>query len=219
MSNGEKMNKGFQPKVVGSNAIPPSPATPPAGAAGAAGAAPGGQPQQGKSLPVVLQELTGRLSTLEANLQNIFGFMECKTNVMLKTMVENKLITNEDFDAKFKVENKKILDQFEMVNDTVLKRTMSEDPAKTGDWVTINFKGTVDGEVFEGGASDRFEFRIGDQHIMDDLQNGIIGKKTGEKFDVDVMFPADYMNKEVAGKKAIFSVEMLSVKKEMGETA
>ena len=201
------MKKGFQPKIVEPNTPPPIPRPDQTR-----------QPEQG-GLPAILQQMSTRLTTLENNLQNIFGFIECKTNVMLKIMIEKDLVTTEIFDVKFKEENKRILAQFEAVNDNVLKRVVSKDPVKTGDWVLINFKGTVDGAPFDGGASERFEFKIGDEHIMDDLQNGIIGKKAEEKFDVDVVFPENYVNKEVAGKKAIFSVEILSVKTQIEETA
>ena len=76
-----------------------------------------------------------------------------------------------------------------------------------GDTVSIDFTGTVDGELFEGGSSTDYEVEIGSGSMIDDFEQQLIGHKVGDAFNVYVTFPDDYpSDRSLEGKDAIFAV-------------
>ncbi|MEG2348075.1 MAG: trigger factor [Clostridia bacterium] len=81
-----------------------------------------------------------------------------------------------------------------------------------GDISTINFKGFVDNTAFEGGQADNFELTIGSGQFIPGFEEQLIGMKIGEKKDITVKFPEDYHAENLAGKDAIFNVDLLSIK-------
>ena len=84
-------------------------------------------------------------------------------------------------------------------------------PAREGDVCRIDFEGSVDGATFAGGKGENVQLEIGQGRFLPDLENGIKGHAAGEKFAVDVQFPADYRNEQLKGKKARFEVELKDV--------
>ncbi|MFA5009980.1 MAG: trigger factor [Patescibacteria group bacterium] len=84
--------------------------------------------------------------------------------------------------------------------------------AQMGDWAEIDFDGFVDGKPFEGGASKKHPLILGDKVFIPGFEEGLVGLGKGEEKDVEVTFPADYHNKDLAGKKAMFKVKMNLVK-------
>lgn len=80
-----------------------------------------------------------------------------------------------------------------------------------GDQIGLNFEGKVDGELFEGGSSDHAHLVIGSGDFIPGFEDKLVGMKKGEKGDVKVTFPKDYNNADLAGKKAVFAVEILHV--------
>jgi len=87
-----------------------------------------------------------------------------------------------------------------------------ERPAQMGDWTEIDFDGFVDGKPFEGGASKKHPLILGDKVFIPGFEEGLVGLGKGEEKDVEVTFPADYHNKDLSGKKAVFKVKMNLVK-------
>jgi len=83
--------------------------------------------------------------------------------------------------------------------------------AARGDRVTIDFKGTVDGVEFPGGASQGFAFVLGEGRMLPDFEAGVTGMKAGESKSFPVAFPADYQGRDVAGKTASFDVTVAKV--------
>lgn len=77
----------------------------------------------------------------------------------------------------------------------------------------INFKGSVDGEYFKGGSADKYSLEVGSNTFIPGFEEQLLGKKKGDKLDVNVSFPESYQAKELAGKPAKFEVEIVSVKK------
>ncbi|MCW0182971.1 MAG: trigger factor [Zavarzinia sp.] len=84
--------------------------------------------------------------------------------------------------------------------------------AKHGDQLTINFVGRVDGEVFEGGSADGVDLELGSGRFIPGFEEQLLGAKAGDIVKVNVTFPADYGAKELAGKDAVFDVEVKEVK-------
>jgi trigger factor len=78
------------------------------------------------------------------------------------------------------------------------------------DRVTVDFEGKIDGEIFEGGKAQDFQFLVGEGQMLKEFDEAVRGMKTGESKTFALSFPADYHGKDVAGKTADF---MVTVKK------
>ena len=84
--------------------------------------------------------------------------------------------------------------------------------AKDGDQVVIDFKGTLDGEAFEGGSAEDFPLVLGSGNFIPGFEEQLEGAKAGEEKDVNVTFPAEYPAENLAGKEAVFAVTVKEVK-------
>ncbi|MDG2956303.1 trigger factor [Bisgaard Taxon 10/6] len=89
--------------------------------------------------------------------------------------------------------------------------TESQDAAKADDRVTIDFTGTIDGEEFEGGKASDFVLLMGQGRMIPGFEDGIVGHKAGEQFDIDVTFPAEYHAENLKGKAAKFAITLKKV--------
>ena len=87
--------------------------------------------------------------------------------------------------------------------------------SKKGDQVTIDFKGYVDDKDFEGGEANNFKFVIGEKKMLPDFESGLLKHSKGEEFSIDVNFPEDYGQVDLAGKMAKFNIKVHAV--ESGE--
>ncbi|MBP5200832.1 MAG: trigger factor [Schwartzia sp.] len=84
--------------------------------------------------------------------------------------------------------------------------------AKTGDLTTIDFKGFVDGEAFEGGEGTDYPLRLGSGSFIPGFEDQLVGMKVGEERDVKVIFPEDYHSKNLSGKEAVFKCKLNKLK-------
>jgi trigger factor len=78
--------------------------------------------------------------------------------------------------------------------------------AADGDRVTIDFAGKIDGEAFDGGKAEGFQFIVGDGQMLKEFEEAVRGMKSGESKTFPLAFPEDYHGKDVAGKTADFLV-------------
>lgn len=83
--------------------------------------------------------------------------------------------------------------------------------AQNDDQVTIDFKGKIDGEEFEGGSGNDLALVIGNANFIPGFEEGLIGIKAGEEREVKCTFPEDYQAKDLAGKDVVFEVKAKSV--------
>jgi trigger factor len=86
-----------------------------------------------------------------------------------------------------------------------------ERAAETGDRVTIDFRGTLDGAEFTGSSAKGQQAVLGEGRLLPDFEGGVTGMKPGETKAFDVRFPGDYHGREVAGKTARFEVTVSQV--------
>ena len=84
-------------------------------------------------------------------------------------------------------------------------------PAQDGDRVTIDFEGKMDGETFEGGKAEAFQFLVGEGQMLKEFEDAVRGMKSGESKTFPLNFPADYHGKDVAGKQADFLVTLKKI--------
>lgn len=89
--------------------------------------------------------------------------------------------------------------------------------AASGDQVMLDFSGSVNGVKFEGGTAENFALVLGSGNFIPGFEDQLVGLKAGESKDVQVTFPENYGNAELAGKPALFACTIREVK--AGETA
>lgn len=108
----------------------------------------------------------------------------------------------------------------EMVEDKLLEVQTSnarlldagDEEIKEGDIATIDFEGFVDGEQFPGGTAEEYALTIGSKMFIPGFEEQLIGKKKGDKVEVNVTFPEEYHEESLAGKDAMFKVTIHDVK-------
>ena len=84
--------------------------------------------------------------------------------------------------------------------------------AKDGDQVVIDFVGSVDGVEFEGGAAEDYPLVLGSNSFIPGFEEQLVGTKAEEEKEVNVTFPAEYGNADLAGKEALFKCTIKEVK-------
>jgi trigger factor len=84
--------------------------------------------------------------------------------------------------------------------------------AKDGDQVVIDFKGSVDGELFEGGSGDDYPLVLGSNSFIPGFEVQLVGAKAGDEVSVSVTFPESYGAAHLAGKAAVFACTIKAVK-------
>lgn len=82
---------------------------------------------------------------------------------------------------------------------------ITDRPIQNGDYISIDFTGTIDGEEFEGGSEEEYEFTIGEGEFLEEFENNLIGKKKEETTKFSITFPEDY-DETLGGKEAEFTV-------------
>lgn len=96
--------------------------------------------------------------------------------------------------------------------------TVEDRGVEDGDQVMIDFDGSVDGKRFEGGKAEDYPLTIGSHTFIDNFEEQLIGKKTGEECEVNVTFPAEYHVEELKNKPAVFKVKVKEIqRKELPE--
>lgn len=83
--------------------------------------------------------------------------------------------------------------------------------AKEGDETVIDFVGKKDDVPFDGGAGTDYTLKLGSSQFIPGFEEGIIGHKAGETFDLNLTFPKDYHAKDLAGQKVIFTTTLKKV--------
>ena len=122
---------------------------------------------------------------------------------------------------KMKIEDKKLKEVTEADVNRELDRLRQyrgklkdseADTAKDGHYVTIGMAGFVDGKAEASMTSDSQFLKIGAGSMIKDLENGLIGMKLGQEKDISVTFPADYFEKNFAGKHAVIKAKLNAIK-------
>ncbi|WP_293694021.1 trigger factor [uncultured Phascolarctobacterium sp.] len=95
------------------------------------------------------------------------------------------------------------------------KMVVAEDGAviEKGDFAIIDFAGTVDGEPFSGGEGKGYPLEVGSNSFIPGFEDQLVGLTKGDSTDVEVTFPEDYFVKDLAGKEAVFKVNIQDVKR------
>lgn len=81
-----------------------------------------------------------------------------------------------------------------------------------GDIANIDYIGKKDGVAFDGGTAQGYDLQIGSDSFIDGFEDGLIGASAGKALDLNLKFPEEYSNSELAGKEVVFTVIVNSVK-------
>ena len=84
-------------------------------------------------------------------------------------------------------------------------------PAVKGNIVHIDYEGLLEGKPFQGGTAKNQAVQLGSGRMIPGFEDGILGHKAGDEFEINVTFPKNYPNKELAGKPAVFKIKLHDV--------
>ena len=115
--------------------------------------------------------------------------------------------------GKEKVKKADVEAELKSVAERQARFVESTKPAELGDFATIDFAGSVDGEIFEGGTAQGYRLELGSHSFIDNFEDQLVGTTVGEEKDVNVTFPENYYEKSLAGKKAVFKVVVQKIEK------
>ncbi len=169
-----------------------------------------------ETYPAVVEELgIDPVAMPEIDVKEVGKEVGAKFEASVTVRPEVKLgqykgIEVEDFSAE--VTEDEIKAHFEKIQNENARLVPVEDrAAQMGDTVTISYLGTVDGVAFDGGQSDSYDLKLGSKSFIDTFEEQICGHSIGDKFDVNVTFPAEYHAEELKGKPAVFAVELKGI--------
>lgn len=115
--------------------------------------------------------------------------------------------------TKVTVTDKEVQDEIKQrVKDAAETKTIKKGKVKDGDTLTIDYTGRIDGKKFDGGSAEKQKLKIGSGTMIPGFEEGLIGKKIGGTYKINVTFPKDYQEESLAGKDAEFEVKILNKK-------
>ncbi len=110
-----------------------------------------------------------------------------------------------------KVDKSEIDDIVSRMQQNLAEKNEVKREAKIGDEAVIDFVGKLDGKEFDGGAATNHTLELGSNQFIPGFEDGVVGHKAGDKFDVPLKFPKDYHAKDLAGKPVVFEVNLKKV--------
>lgn len=119
-----------------------------------------------------------------------------------------KLKTNREKAAATKKDVDEIV---ERMRENLMAKKEVKRAAKDGDEAIIDFVGKKGDVAFEGGSAEGHALKLGAGQFIPGFEEGVVGHKAGEEFNLDLEFPKDYHAKELAGQKVVFEVKLRTV--------
>ena len=113
---------------------------------------------------------------------------------------------------KVSVTKKDVDEIIERIKKGFAEKKPVERAAKNGDEVNLNFEGKKDGVPFDGGKAEGYDLVLGSGSFIPGFEEGIVGKKAGETFDLKVTFPKTYHVEDLKGAPVVFTTTLNEVK-------
>jgi len=120
----------------------------------------------------------------------------------LEVEAEDATITEEDVNAEIE----------RIANRNARMVEVTDRAAQMDDILTIDFEGFMDGVAFDGGKGENHDLKLGSHSFIDTFEDQLVGKNIGDECEVNVTFPAEYHQKDLAGKPAVFKVAVKAIK-------
>lgn len=114
------------------------------------------------------------------------------------------LVTDEQVDEQIK----------RILQENPEKTTVTGRPAQEGDVVNIDYVGMKDGEAFAGGTAEGYDLELGSNSFIDGFEDGLVGANTGDELSLNLTFPENYGNAELAGQAVVFDVTVNAIKEQ-----
>ena len=111
-----------------------------------------------------------------------------------------------------KISDKQVDDEIKKSAEQQARISETDEPAKKGNIININFAGSVDGVPFDGGTASDYDLELGSGTFIPGFEEQLIGTKTGDEKDVKVTFPEEYHADNLKGKEAVFACKVNAVK-------
>lgn len=112
---------------------------------------------------------------------------------------------------KVEILDKEITDVLGNIQNSFSEKKAVKRAAKNGDEVLIDFTGKLNGEAFKGGSDKDFPLKLGSKSFIPGFEEGVAGHEPGDKFNLDLEFPADYHAANLKGQKVVFEVLLKQV--------
>jgi trigger factor len=84
-----------------------------------------------------------------------------------------------------------------------------------GDFVTVDFEGTIAGKPFSGGKGENYVLEVGAGHTLPQFEEAVVGLPLGRQQSVAVTYPENYPNTEIAGKSVNFALTVREIKQKV----
>ena len=120
----------------------------------------------------------------------------------LEVEAEDATVTEEDVNAEIE----------RVANRNARMVEVTDRAAQMDDILTIDFEGFMDGTAFAGGKGENHDLKLGSHSFIDTFEDQLVGKNVGDECEVNVTFPAEYHQKDLAGKPAMFKVAVKAIK-------
>ena len=120
----------------------------------------------------------------------------------LEVEAEDATVTEEDVNAEIE----------RIANRNARMVEVTDRAAQMDDILTIDFEGFMDGVAFAGGKGENHDLKLGSHSFIDTFEDQLVGKNVGDECEVNVTFPAEYHQKDLAGKPAMFKVAVKAIK-------
>ncbi len=114
--------------------------------------------------------------------------------------------------TEVEVTDEEVDEEVKKVQEQNARELTVDRPAEKDDSVIIDYAGSVNGELFDGGSAEGYELVLGSGTFIPGFEDQLIGAKAGDDVDVHVTFPEEYGEKSLAGKEALFKVKVHEVK-------
>jgi len=119
--------------------------------------------------------------------------------------------------ARLSVDDDQVERTLERIRDAHAQWVPVEDRqvVERGDFLTLDFAGSIDGKPLPGGKSENYALEVGGSNALPQFEEALVGLTKDTEHTISVPFPTDYFNKELAGKVAQFSVTVREIKKKV----
>ena len=114
------------------------------------------------------------------------------------------LVTDEQVDEQIK----------RILQENPEETTVTGRPAQEGDVVNIDYVGMKDGEAFAGGTAEGYDLELGSNSFIDGFEDGLVGANTGDELSLNLTFPENSGNAELAGQAVVFDVTVNAIKEQ-----
>lgn len=137
-----------------------------------------------------------------------------EAHVEVKPVIEAKDYTGIELQKEILVIDEQVVEDrlTQMLDSRASQEVAERDDVQNGDFATIDFEGFVDGVAFDGGAAQDHVLELGSGSFIPGFEEQLVGMKRGEEKEIEVTFPEEYGNKDLAGKAATFKVAIKEIK-------